>query len=155
MTNNSHIITVEITSFSYKRPLPPNLFTDAPGKHGGGFVFDCRCLPNPGREEQYKSRTGLELEVIEYLEKSKEVQDFKAHTFAIVNAAIQNYMHRNFDFLSVAFGCTGGQHRSVYFTEQLSRHLLKSFSPRVATTVCHSNLDSAGRPLEQNKPPLH
>lgn len=155
MTDSSHILTVEITSFSYKRPLPANLFSNTEEKHGGGFVFDCRCLPNPGREEQYKSQTGLDLDVITYLQQAKEVETFQTHTFALINAAIENYMHRNFSFLSVAFGCTGGQHRSVYFTEQLSRYLLKSYSPRVATSVFHSNLDSTGKPLEPNKPPLH
>lgn len=155
MPDSSHILTVEITSFSYKRALPSHLFSNEAGKHGGGFVFDCRCLPNPGREDHYKRLTGLDKEVIEYLKQSPEVQIFQAHTFSLINAAVTNYMQRNFTRLSVAFGCTGGQHRSVYFTEQLSRHLLKSFSPRVATTVFHSNLDSTGKPIELNKPPVH
>ena len=145
--SDSRIITVEITSFSYKRPLPPRLFSSEDGRHGGGFVFDCRCLPNPGREERFKDKTGLDPEVIDYLKSRIEVQHFKEHVFALVTSAVENYVQRNFEFLTVGFGCTGGQHRSVFFTEQLSLHLLRCFSPRVATKVLHSNLDSNGRPL--------
>jgi RNase adaptor protein for sRNA GlmZ degradation len=135
-------LTVELFSFSYKKPLPAALFSSEDGRHGGGFVFDCRCLPNPGREDRYKTKTGIDLEVIEYLKQSVEVQRFRELTFNLVSAAIENYLSRDFEFLSVGYGCTGGQHRSVFFAEQLSAYLLKSFAPRVATRVVHSNLGS-------------
>lgn len=144
---NPKILTVEITSFSYKRPLPSRLFSSEDGRHGGGFIFDCRCLPNPGREERFREKTGLDLDVIQYLLTSQEVIQFREHVFGLVNAAVGNYMQRDFEFLSVGFGCTGGQHRSVFLTEQLSLHLLKGFSPRVTTKVLHSNLDASGKPL--------
>jgi RNase adaptor protein for sRNA GlmZ degradation len=149
------ILTVEITSFSYKRPIPPRLFSAEGGRHGGGFVFDCRCLPNPGREERFKECTGLDLDVIQYLQTSPEVSQFREHVFGLVNAAVENYMQRGFEFLSVGFGCTGGQHRSVFFTEQLSLHILKCFSPRVTTKVLHSNLDASGRPLMLQVKPVN
>jgi RNase adaptor protein for sRNA GlmZ degradation len=145
--SNYKILTVEITSFSYKRPLPARLFSSEEGRHGGGFIFDCRCLPNPGREERFREKTGLDLEVIQHLLASQEVTQFREHVFGLINAAVENYMQRDFEFLAVGFGCTGGQHRSVFFTEQLSLHLLKCFSPRVTTKVLHSNLDASGKPL--------
>jgi RNase adaptor protein for sRNA GlmZ degradation len=134
------ILTVELFSFSYKRPLPPELFSSEEGRHGGGFVFDCRCLPNPGREERYKTRTGLDQDVVEYLAHSPQVQQFREHTFSLITNAIENYLSRDFEFLAVAFGCTGGQHRSVFFADQLSRHLMERFAPRVTARVTHTNL---------------
>lgn len=134
------ILTVELVSFSYKRPIPATLFSSEEGRHGGGFVFDCRCLPNPGREERYKEQTGLDQEVIAYLSASAEVKKFRDHAFSLVASAVENYMQRDFEFLVVGFGCTGGQHRSVYMTDQLSRHLLTSYPSRIKTSVLHSNL---------------
>jgi RNase adaptor protein for sRNA GlmZ degradation len=136
----SKIITVEITSFSYKKPIPEKLFSDEEGRHGGGFVFDCRCLPNPGREERYKNLTGRDFEVAEYLKPIPQVSVFREHVFALVTAAVESYLARDFEFLSVGFGCTGGQHRSVFFTEELSRHLHERFSERIVTRTWHSNL---------------
>ncbi len=97
-------------------------------------------MPNPGREERYKTKTGIDLEVIEYLTQSVEVQRFRELTFNLVSAAIQNYLSRDFEFLSVGYGCAGGQHRSVFFAQQLSEYLLKGFAPRVETRVVHPNL---------------
>jgi RNase adaptor protein for sRNA GlmZ degradation len=145
--HSSPILTVEIISFSYKKDLPPTLFSSSEGRHGGGFVFDCRYLPNPGREAQFKSQTGLDSAVIAYLEAAPEVAAFKSHAFSLVSSAVENYLVRGFTFLTVGFGCTGGQHRSVFMTQQLSYHLSSRFAPRVATNVCHSNLDELGRPL--------
>lgn len=134
------ILTVELISFSYKRPIPAGLFSNEEGRHGGGFVFDCRCLPNPGREERYKTQTGLDQQVIAYLSGSSAVQKFRGHTFDLVTSAVDNYLQRGFEFLVVGFGCTGGQHRSVYMTDQLSRHLLTAYPTRVKTSVLHSNI---------------
>lgn len=133
-------LTIEITSFSYKRELPPLLFSSAEGRHGGGFVFDCRALPNPGRLEEFKVQTGRDAAVIAYLMATPEVHVFKDHVFALVRGSVENYLSRGFTFLSVGFGCTGGQHRSVFMTEQLSAHLRESYPGRVLTKVHHSNL---------------
>lgn len=107
-----------ITSFSYKRGYPE----DTSG-HGGGFVFDCRALHNPGRYPEYAARTGLDAEVIAFLEGSAEVERFWESVRAIVDASLERYLARGFAELSVAFGCTGGQHRSVYMAERLARHV--------------------------------
>lgn len=133
-------LTVEITSFSYKRDLPPKLFSSSEGRHGGGFVFDCRALPNPGRLAEFKTQTGLDSEVIAYLMAAPEVLAFKEHVFALITGSVENYLSRGFTFLSVGFGCTGGQHRSVFMTEQLSAHLRGLYPERVLTSVHHSNL---------------
>ena len=135
------ILAVELLSFSYKRPLPPSLFSLEGGRHGGGFVFDCRCLPNPGREERYKTLTGRDREVIEYLVNIPVVQRFRELTFGLATDAVKNYLSRDFELLSISYGCTGGQHRSVFFAEQLSQHLKQSFAERVALRVMHTNLE--------------
>ncbi len=111
-------MTVRIQSFSYKRGIP----WDEKG-HGGGFVFDCRSLPNPGREEKYMDMTGLDAPVIEYLEKEPSVDQFLENIFSLVDGAVENYRKRNFTDLMIAFGCTGGQHRSVYCASRLAQHL--------------------------------
>ena len=111
-------LTVRITSFSFHRGLP-----DDDSGNGGGFVFDGRSLPNPGREERFKALTGRDAPVIEYLEQEESVREFLAHATSLVDASVNNYQRRGFKHLMVSFGCTGGQHRSVYLAEQLSRHL--------------------------------
>jgi aminoglycoside/choline kinase family phosphotransferase len=123
-------LTVRIRSFSYKDGVP----TDETG-HGGGHVFDCRALPNPGRFAEYATVTGREAPVIAFLEREPAVHDFLDHVFAIVEQSVENYRTRNFTDLSVAFGCTGGQHRSVYCAERLARHLRERF--KVAVEVRH------------------
>lgn len=142
----SNVLTIEVTSFSYKKELPSILFSAENGRHGGGFVFDCRCLPNPGRLEKFKLQTGLDAEVVQYLEALPEVATFRTHAFGLVSAAVNNYVVRGFDFLSVGFGCTGGQHRSVFMAEGLSLYLKQAYGEGVNARVLHSNLDSAGRP---------
>lgn len=137
-------LTVEITSFSFKAPLPPHLFSLEGDRHGGGFVFDCRSLPNPGRDERFKTQTGLDTEVCDFLDAAPEVAQFREHTFNLVESAVKNFLGREFTFMNVSFGCTGGQHRSVYFTERLSRHLVETFSPRLETRVIHYNLALKG-----------
>jgi len=111
-------LTVRIMSFSFHCGLP----RDESG-HGGGFVFDARSLPNPGRDERFKSATGKDANVIEYLETQEAVRQFVGHAIALVDGAVDNYVHRGFKSLSLWFGCTGGRHRSVYLAEQLARHL--------------------------------
>ena len=111
-------LTVRILSFSFHRGVPQD---DA--GHGGGFVFDARSLPNPGREERFKASTGRDAEVIEYLAQHEDVGRFLANAATLVDASIDNYKQRGFKNLMVSFGCTGGQHRSVYLAEELARHL--------------------------------
>ena len=111
-------LTVRISSFSFHRGVPQ----DNSG-HGGGFVFDARGLPNPGREERFKALTGKDTAVIEYLEHYPSVHEYLSHAEALVDGSVSNYQQRGFKHLSVAFGCTGGQHRSVYLAESLAKHL--------------------------------
>ena len=111
-------LTVRLLSFSFHRGAPE----DETG-HGGGFVFDTRSLPNPGREERFKMLTGKDAPVIEYLDRQPSVHQFLANVTALVDAAVSNYRQRGFQNLMISFGCTGGQHRSVYLAEALARHL--------------------------------
>jgi aminoglycoside/choline kinase family phosphotransferase len=111
-------LTVRIVSFSFHRGLP-----DDESGHGGGFVFDGRSLPNPGREERFKALTGKDAPVIEYLNQQESVHQFLAHVTSLVDASVKNYQDRGFKHLMVSFGCTGGQHRSVFLAEQIAQHL--------------------------------
>lgn len=108
-------LKVMIYSFSYKNGIPDDF-----SGHGGGFVFDCRFLPNPGREEKFRGFTGLDSEVIAFLEACSEVSTFLENVEKIVMDAVSNYKLRNFSNLMISFGCTGGQHRSVYFADKLA-----------------------------------
>ncbi len=119
-------LTVRITSFSFKNGLP----LDDKG-HGGGFVFDCRALPNPGRYGQYAALTGKDKPVIEFLNGEPEMQSFLENVFAIIDSSVKNYQSRNFTSLMVNFGCTGGRHRSVYCAEALAAHVKKKYGARV------------------------
>lgn len=143
-TSSPTPLIVEITSFSFKAPLPPHMFSLEGERHGGGFVFDCRSLPNPGREERFKDKTGLDIEVCAYLEAVAEVATFRDHAFGLVESAIRNFLDRGFSFMNVSFGCTGGQHRSVYLTEQLAQHLNATLAPQVTPKVVHYNLMRKG-----------
>jgi aminoglycoside/choline kinase family phosphotransferase len=111
-------LTVRIFSFSFHHSAP----TDDSG-NGGGFVFDARSLPNPGREEQFRAFTGKDPSVIDYLNGQESVHEFLAHATSLVDATVANYQQRGFSNLMVSFGCTGGQHRSVFLAEALARHL--------------------------------
>jgi aminoglycoside/choline kinase family phosphotransferase len=111
-------LTVRIVSFSFHRGVP-----DDDSGNGGGFVFDGRSLPNPGREERFKTLTGKDAPVIEYLEQQESVHEFLRHAKSLVDASVDNYHRRGFKHLMVSFGCTGGQHRSVYLAEQTAKHL--------------------------------
>jgi RNase adaptor protein for sRNA GlmZ degradation len=127
-------LIVRIQSFSYKRGIP----WDDKG-HGGGFVLDCRALPNPGRYPEYVNSTGNDEDVIAFLKREEDVSLFLKHVFEIVDQAVMNYQERNFTDLMVAFGCTGGQHRSVYCANQLSVYLTEKYE--IDVEIRHRELE--------------
>lgn len=125
--NKRKMLTVSINSFSYKRGIP----VDESG-HGGGFAFDCRALENPGRYEQYKKHTGKDLRVIEFLKKEEDVQKFIVHVTQIIEISIENYIKREFGNLMINFGCTGGQHRSVFMAEHFAEYIKNKYNVNVS-----------------------
>lgn len=131
-------LTVRIFSFSFHREMPP----DGSG-NGGGFVFDARCLPNPGREERFRQLTGKDSSVIDFLNREESVHRFLAGAESLVDASVSAYQQRGFKHLMVSFGCTGGQHRSVFLAEQLARHLRSRNGLHVE--VRHIELEKMGR----------
>jgi aminoglycoside/choline kinase family phosphotransferase len=124
-------LTVDIGSFAYKQGYPD----DSTG-HGGGFVFDCRALHNPGRYADYADLCGLDEPVVRFLGEVPEVEPFWQSVVTLVEGAVQSYLKRGFVALSVHFGCTGGQHRSVFFAERLAAHL-RERHPEVHVRVRH------------------
>jgi aminoglycoside/choline kinase family phosphotransferase len=135
LASSAENLTVRIFSFSFHRGWPK----DESG-NGGGFVFDGRSLPNPGREERFKLLTGKDAPVIEYLNQEESVHQFMASVMSLVDASVSNYQQRGFKNLMVSFGCTGGQHRSVYLAEQLARRLRSRSG--VDVIVKHRELES-------------
>ena len=130
-------VTVRIRSFSFHRgPLK-----DETG-HGGGFVFDARSLPNPGREERFRTLTGKDEPVADYLNQQESVHQFLDSAAALVDASVSDYQRRGFKSLMASFGCTGGQHRSVYLAEQLAKHLRGRNG--VEVLVRHRELENLG-----------
>ena len=126
----SHL-TVTVNSFSFKKGYPDDF-----SGNGGGFVFDCRALPNPGREPQFKTKTGRDWEVVEYLNEKPQTHVFLEHVKAIVGQSIDNYLERHFSNLMVSFGCTGGQHRSVFFAQSIADWIKANF-PSVQVKINH------------------
>ncbi len=125
-------LKVRVFSFSYKHGIP----TDVSG-NGGGYVFDCRALPNPGREERYKKSTGRDADVIEYFEHHKEVMDkFLNAAFTVIGMSVDRYVERGFQNLMVSFGCTGGQHRSVFCAEAAAKWIKQNW-PQVEVELKH------------------
>jgi aminoglycoside/choline kinase family phosphotransferase len=128
-------LVVHINSFSFKKQIP----ADKSG-NGGGFVFDCRGLLNPGRIEEFKTQTGRDKAVKDYLEQQTRMPEFLNSAFDIVDITVEDYIHRGFESLIISFGCTGGQHRSVYAADALARHLRNKFS--VKTDVHHVEMEA-------------
>lgn len=119
-------LVVTIYSFSFKRGIP----ADESG-NGGGYVFDCRSTHNPGKYDEYKALTGLDQPVIDFLEKDGEILTFLNSVYALVDHHVERFLERGFDHLQVAFGCTGGQHRSVYCAEHLALHLKEKYNVQI------------------------
>jgi len=138
LANEAENLVVRIFSFSFHRGLPK----DETG-HGGGFVFDGRSLPNPGREERFKPLTGKDAPVIDYLNQQESVHQFLASVMSLVDASVSSYRQRGFKNLMVSFGCTGGQHRSVYLAEQLAKHFRATNG--VEVSVRHIELEKMGK----------
>jgi aminoglycoside/choline kinase family phosphotransferase len=135
LASDADNLVVRIFSFSFHRGLPK----DESG-NGGGFIFDGRSLPNPGREERFKALTGRDAPVMDYLNQQESVHQFLASVMSLVDASVASYQRRGFKHLMVSFGCTGGQHRSVYLAEQIARHLRGRNG--VEVVVRHRELDN-------------
>ncbi len=132
-------LTVDIKSFSYKRALPSD-----PSGNGGGFIFDCRHLYNPGRYEEYKQLTGHDKSVQVFLETKSKLPQFLKDVYSTVDRAVEKYIDRGFENLQVSFGCTGGRHRSVYSAEQLKKHLLSKYPIKVEIQHIERELEAKG-----------
>ncbi len=131
-------LVVRIFSFSFHQGLPK----DDSG-NGGGFIFDGRSLPNPGREERFKTLTGKDAPVIDYLNQQESVHQFLASVYSLVDSSLGSYQQRGFKHLMVSFGCTGGQHRSVFLAEQLAKRLRARNGLEVV--VRHLELEKLGK----------
>ena len=129
------MLKVRIFSFSY---LYNGLPEDTTG-NGGGFIFDCRYIYNPGRRREFVNLTGKDEPVKKFLDGQKEMQDFLGNIYNIIDPAVENYISRNFTDLMVSFGCTCGQHRSVYSAQKLAEHINQKF-PEIKTELTHINL---------------
>lgn len=135
-------LKIVVTSFSFKKGLPQ----DESG-NGGGFIFDCRALNNPGRYDEYKNLTGKDKKVIDFLNKESELFEFMNHVYGLIDKSVENYIERRFTNLMVNFGCTGGQHRSVLCTNMLAAHLKKKYHVKVS--VQHRELDKINKKVTE------
>lgn len=123
-------LVVRVNSFSYKKGIP----TDESG-NGGGYVFDCRGILNPGRIEEYKKQTGRDEAVKTYLKDKTRIHEFLDLIHRTISITVEDYLDRGFENLIISFGCTGGQHRSVYSADQTAKYLEDAF--KVKTVVHH------------------
>lgn len=129
-------LTVKVMSFSYRKGIPE----DTSG-NGGGYVFDCRYVHNPGRYDEYKPLTGLDKPVIDFLENDGEITEFLSHVYALTDAHLKRYLERGFTSLMICFGCTGGQHRSVYSAQHTAEHIHNKFGVRVELLHREQNIE--------------
>jgi aminoglycoside/choline kinase family phosphotransferase len=131
-------LNIYVHSFSFKSGIPRDF-----SGHGGGFVFDCRVLPNPGRYDEFREMTGTDEPVKNFLEKHKEVSDFLANIRNIMDIAIKDYLNRGMNQLMVSFGCTGGQHRSVYCATKIAEYISEKYN--LKTILVHGYFNNIGR----------
>ena len=129
-------LVVRVMSFSYKKGVPAD-----PSGNGGGFVFDCRAVNNPGKYERYTHFTGMDEPVIQFLEEDGEIQPFLEQAYQLVDFSVKRYMDRGFQNLMVSFGCTGGQHRSVYSAEKMAQHINEKFGVEVQLIHREQNIE--------------
>ena len=129
-------LVLTVYSFSYKRGIPED-----PSGNGGGYVFDCRSTHNPGRYEPYKKLTGLDEPVIRFLEDDGEIITFLEHVYALADKHVARYIQRGFTHLMFCFGCTGGQHRSVYSAQHLAEHIHQKFGIEVHVIHREQNIE--------------
>ena len=129
-------LEVKVYSFAYKKGIP----NDVSG-NGGGYVFDCRAINNPGKFERYSNVTGLDESVIKFLEDDGEIVDFLENIYPLVDMHVKRYMERNFTNLMISFGCTGGQHRSVYAAQHVAEHIHKKFGVKVSLVHREQNIE--------------
>ena len=134
-------LEVKVMSFAYKKGIP-----DDPTGNGGGFVFDCRAINNPGKYERYNHFTGLDEPVVRFLEDDGEITTFLQHVYTIVDASVKRYLDRGFTNLMVCFGCTGGQHRSVYSAQHLAEHLNQKYGVKVHLVHREQNIEQIYNP---------
>lgn len=132
---NKRKLTVRVMSFSYKKGIPED-----PSGNGGGYVFDCRAIHNPGKYDAYKQLTGRDEPVIRFLEEDGEILTFLEHVYALADAHVQRFLERSFTHLSICFGCTGGQHRSVYAAEHVAQHIHEKFGVNVEVNHREQNI---------------
>ncbi|HEX2628662.1 MAG TPA: RNase adapter RapZ [Chitinophagaceae bacterium] len=135
-------LLVKICSFSYRKGMPEDNT-----ENGGGFVFDCRGILNPGRIDEYKTQHGRDKGVKDYLEQQTKMLDFLNSVFDIVDITVEEYIKRDFESLMVSFGCTGGQHRSVYAADALARHLRNKFKVKIELRHCVQDEKNWQNPL--------
>lgn len=133
-------LAVRVFSFAYKKGIP----NDTSG-NGGGYVFDCRAINNPGKFERYKQYTGRDESVIKFLEDDGEIQAFLGSIFPLIDSHVKRYMERDFTDLMISFGCTGGQHRSVYAAQKTAEHISRKFGIKVSLVHREQNLEQEFR----------
>jgi hypothetical protein len=138
-------LIVKVCSFSYRKGIPQ----DESG-NGGGFVFDCRGILNPGRIQAFKTMHGRDKSVMDYLEQQTRMTEFLNSVFDIVDITVEDYIGRGFESLTVSFGCTGGQHRSVYAADALARHLRNKFKVKIELKHCVQEEKNWQNPLTGN-----
>ena len=129
-------LTVRVMSFAYKKGIPND-----PSGNGGGYVFDCRAVNNPGKYDRYKPFTGLDQPVIKFLEDDGEIFPFLEHAYELVDAHVKRFMERGFTNMMVCFGCTGGQHRSVYSAQKMAQHINEKFNVKVELVQREQNIE--------------
>lgn len=139
-------LVIQVQSFSYRKSIP----ADNSG-NGGGFVFDCRGILNPGRIDSMKIQTGRDKEVRDFLEQQTKMPEFLNSVFDIVDITVEEYIKRDFESLMISFGCTGGQHRSVYAADAMARHLRNKFKVKIVLNHIEQEAKNWQNPLPEKK----